>query len=105
MKERKSLIELRIENLRIRTNIEQMYIDAISWNENVRKPGEAMIDPDPDGVMAAQWLNLYERQALTESEIYKQFETQLNRKKERFKAWKEANPADHKAMTVGTDKR
>lgn len=30
-------------------NIEQIFIDCASWNENARKPDMTPIDPDPDG--------------------------------------------------------
>lgn len=35
----------------LRREIEQMFIDCASWNENVRMPHEDPIDPDPDGRM------------------------------------------------------
>lgn len=34
-----------------RGEIEQIFIDCAYWNEHVRKPCEAPIDPDPDGLM------------------------------------------------------
>ena len=37
---------------RIRDEIRQIFTDTAHWNENVRKPHEAIIDPDPDGMMA-----------------------------------------------------
>lgn len=35
----------------LRAEIEQIFTDAASWNENTRKPDEEPIDPDPDGAM------------------------------------------------------
>lgn len=35
--------------MKLRADIEQIFIDCASWNDNARKPGEALIDPDPDG--------------------------------------------------------
>lgn len=37
---------------RIARDIRQIFTDCASWNENVRKPHEAPIDPDPDGALA-----------------------------------------------------
>ena len=34
------------EARRIRAEIEQLFTDAVSWNDNVRRPGELPIDPD-----------------------------------------------------------
>lgn len=32
--------------------VNQLFTDTEYWNENVRKPHEKRIDPDPDGEMA-----------------------------------------------------
>lgn len=41
-----------INNARkLRANIEQIFIDCASWNDNARKPDDAPIDPDPFGEM------------------------------------------------------
>ena len=37
---------------KIKSEIEQIFIDAAHWNENVRKPRQVPIDPDPDGKLA-----------------------------------------------------
>jgi hypothetical protein len=37
---------------RIRADIEQIFTDADSWNQNHRPEGESPIDPDPDGELA-----------------------------------------------------
>jgi hypothetical protein len=37
------------EMKRIRKEIEQIFVDAESWNENARPDGEPRIDPDPTG--------------------------------------------------------
>lgn len=33
----------------LRADIEQIFIDCASWNDNARKPDEETIDCDPDG--------------------------------------------------------
>ena len=33
----------------LRAEIEQVFTDCASWNDNHRKPGEPPIDADPDG--------------------------------------------------------
>jgi hypothetical protein len=35
-----------------RQRIAQFFLDVAHWNAHVRKPGEAPIDPDPDGDLA-----------------------------------------------------
>jgi hypothetical protein len=35
----------------LRAEIEQMFTDAASWNDNARPPGVAPLNPDPDGQM------------------------------------------------------
>lgn len=35
--------------IRLRADIEQIFTDCASWNDNARKPHETPIDPDPDG--------------------------------------------------------
>lgn len=35
----------------ILAEIEQIFIDIEYWNDNVRKPHEEPIDPDPDGML------------------------------------------------------
>jgi hypothetical protein len=35
--------------IKAKEEIEQIFIDAASWNENNRPEGEPPIDPDPDG--------------------------------------------------------
>ncbi len=43
-----------VENMRAaRQDIAQMFIDVDHWNRCVRKPGEAEIDPDPNGDLKA----------------------------------------------------
>ena len=39
------------ESARILREIDQIFVDCASWNENTRKPGEERIDPDPDGFL------------------------------------------------------
>ncbi len=34
-----------------RADIEQIFTDIAYWNDNVRKPREAPIDPDPGGIL------------------------------------------------------
>lgn len=34
---------------RIKAKVEQIFIDIAYWNNHTRKPGEDIIDPDPDG--------------------------------------------------------
>ncbi len=34
---------------KLKAEIEQIFIDAAHWNENVRSADESPIDPDPDG--------------------------------------------------------
>jgi hypothetical protein len=36
---------------RIRADVQAIFDDAAYWNEHVRPPGEAPIDPDPEGDM------------------------------------------------------
>lgn len=36
---------------RLRDEIKQMFVDADSWNDNARKLGDPLIDPDPFGEM------------------------------------------------------
>ncbi len=39
-----------VENVRAaRQEIAQIFIDIEHWNTSVRKPHEALVDPDPDG--------------------------------------------------------
>jgi len=41
-----------LEHLRdMRREVEQIFTDAASWNENARAPGEPAVDPDPCGDM------------------------------------------------------
>jgi hypothetical protein len=47
----KTRIALITEAKRIRAEIEQMFTDATHWSSFVRKSGEKLIDPDPDGKM------------------------------------------------------
>jgi hypothetical protein len=49
MKTRKEIID---EAVRIRTEINQISVDADHWNHSVRKPHEDKINPDPNGEMA-----------------------------------------------------
>lgn len=35
--------------IKLNNEIDQIFIDAKYWNDNVRKPGIEAIDPDPDG--------------------------------------------------------
>ena len=35
----------------ILAEIEQIFIDVEYWNDNIRKPHEEPIDPDPDGML------------------------------------------------------
>jgi hypothetical protein len=44
--------ELMIRAQRLRAEITQLFIDAGIWNEEMRRTGEAKIDPDPDGKLA-----------------------------------------------------
>lgn len=37
--------------VRLRAEIQQTFTDAASWNDNVRKPDEEPINPDPFGEM------------------------------------------------------
>lgn len=48
----KSREQIVAEARRCRSEIEQIFADAEHWNERVRKPHEAPIDPDPDGKLA-----------------------------------------------------
>ena len=45
-------LEIIQKAIRIREEIEQIFTDTISWNNNARKEGEPPIDPDPDGKLA-----------------------------------------------------
>lgn len=45
-------------NLSIRLNIAFGMIDANYWNRKIRKPDEEKINPDSDGLLAAQFLRL-----------------------------------------------
>lgn len=36
----------------LKGDIEQVFTDTAAWNDLARKPGEAPIDPDPDGTLA-----------------------------------------------------
>ena len=63
MKTREEIIS---EWKRIRIEIQQIFNDAEYWNENVRKPHEERIDPDPDGSMAKRLKGI---DALLEKEI------------------------------------
>ncbi len=56
MKHRDDLMK---ENLRLRLEIEQQFIDAAYWNTNTRKPDEPKINPDPEGQLAGHWLMLH----------------------------------------------
>jgi hypothetical protein len=71
----KSRDELLKENLRIQLNIEQLYVDADSWNRFTRKKGEAVIDPDPNGELAREWFHL---KAIRE-DLNKPFESAMNK--------------------------
>jgi hypothetical protein len=42
----------------ILAEINQIFLDADHWNCCVRKPGEANIDPDPDGALLSAKRNL-----------------------------------------------
>lgn len=46
--ERASLIARVVE---MRSETAQIFIDTAYWNDNVRKPDEDVIDPDPDGLL------------------------------------------------------
>lgn len=46
--ERASLIARVVE---LRAEVAQIFTDFYYWNANVRQPGEAAIDPDPDGLL------------------------------------------------------
>ena len=46
--------------LTLRTEIQQIFTDAQHWNSTVRKPEEALVNPDPHGEMATI-LQGYER--------------------------------------------
>lgn len=35
--------------IRLRSEMRQIFTDVAHWNEHVREPHEAPIDPDPDG--------------------------------------------------------
>jgi hypothetical protein len=35
----------------LRHEVAQIFVDTAFWNDNVRKPHEALIDPDPDGLL------------------------------------------------------
>ncbi len=35
--------------MKLRVEIEQIFTDAASWNDNARQPGDEPIDADPDG--------------------------------------------------------
>jgi hypothetical protein len=48
-RERARLLARASKNL---AEVNQIFIDVASWNENARKPHEAPIDPDPDGMLA-----------------------------------------------------
>lgn len=48
MKTRKQIFA---EMTRIRDEIQQIFNDADHWNNSVRKPDEAIINPDPDGFL------------------------------------------------------
>jgi hypothetical protein len=89
----KSRGELLRENLRLQLKIEQLFIDANYWNRNVRKKGETVIDPDPQGELARQWFTLKEaRESLNKS-----FESAMNRtlesKAKRLKKCKHESPS------------
>ena len=50
--------KLMAENLEQRLRIEKVFMDAEEWNTKIRQPGEAKINPDPDGQLAEAWLLL-----------------------------------------------
>jgi hypothetical protein len=47
--ERAKLIQRVVE---LRSECRQIFIDAEYWNDNVRRPEEERIDPDPNGTLA-----------------------------------------------------
>lgn len=46
---------LMLESISILMNIETMFLEAIYWNGWVRKTSEEKFNPDPDGLLAANW--------------------------------------------------
>lgn len=50
--EMKTRLQIVNEAKRIRAECVQIFNDAEYWNNTVRKPGMAPIDPDPDGQLA-----------------------------------------------------
>lgn len=46
--------------LSARQEIEQIFIDVAHWNDTVRKPNEAPVDPDPNGDLR-DLANFYDR--------------------------------------------
>lgn len=46
-------------------DIEQIFLDAEHWNTCVRQPDEALIDPDPDGVLRKMLATLKPMSAVT----------------------------------------
>lgn len=49
MNKGKTREELISDARRIKTEIDQIFVDAEYWNANVRKPEMAIVDPDPFG--------------------------------------------------------
>ncbi len=47
--ERRAILIARV--IELRSDVAQIFTDHAYWNDNVRKPGEAAIDPDPDGLL------------------------------------------------------
>ena len=47
-----------LQNVALMMDFERLFWDAHVWNTEARQPGEAPINPDPDGVVAANWLRL-----------------------------------------------
>jgi hypothetical protein len=90
---RRNSDELLKENLRIQLEIEQQFIDANSWNRNVRKKGEQPIDPDPDGELAREYFHL----KLIRDDLNRPFEYAMNKvlesKAKRLKKCKHKTPS------------
>lgn len=57
-KPRVSRMYILLQSVALMMEFERLFWDAHVWNTEARQPGEAPINPDPDGVVAANWLRL-----------------------------------------------
>ena len=89
---------LRKRNLQLRLDIERHFVEAEAWNS--ANPKDQPIDPDPDGRLAAIYLNLCETMMNTEWQMWHVFNRELSVRRERFAQWKADNHVEFKGTQV-----